>query len=180
MNLPNARTADILVQSLNGETLIYDLNIDKSYCLNSTSAVVFAACNGKTTLEQLKSRHDLPDEIIFLALDGLRRNNLLKDEYVSPFAAMSRRELIRKAGLTSMIAIPIVSSLIAPAAISAASSACNCSAAANTNRRLQNCPCVSNDDCCGVCLANGGNPICSAPTAAAQPNAAACCPPLVP
>jgi hypothetical protein len=180
MKLPNARTTDILVQSLNGETLIYDQKTNKSYCLNSTSAIVFAACNGETTLEQLKSQHDLPDEIVFLALDELKKNDLIKDEYFSPFAGMSRREMIRKAGLASMIALPIVSSLVAPAATSAASSVCGCGAAANSNARLQNCSCASNDDCCGVCQFNGGNPICSAPTAAAQPNAAACCPPLVP
>lgn len=180
MNLPNARTTDILVQSLNGETLIYDLKTNKSYCLNSTSAVIFAACNGETTLDRLKSEHDLPDEIVFLALDELKKNNLIKDDFISPFAGMSRREMIRKAGLTSMIALPVVSSLIAPSAISAASAGCTCGAAINTNSRLENCPCSSNNDCCGVCLFNGGNPICSAPTAGAQPTAAACCPPLVP
>lgn len=178
MNLPNARTTDVLVQSLNGETLIYDLATNKSYCLNSTSAIVFAACNGKTTIEHLKSQHDLPDEIIFLALDELKKNNLIEDEYVSPFAGMSRREMIRKAGLASMIALPVVLSLIAPSAITAASSSCGCGAAAGTDARLEGCPCGSNADCCGVCLFNGGNPICSAPTSAAQPTAAACCPPL--
>lgn len=179
MILPNTRTSDILVQSLNGETLIYDLKTNKSYCLNSTSAIVFAACGGETTIESLKTQHDLPDEIIFLALDELKKNDLIEDEFVSPFAGMSRREMIRKAGLASMIALPVVLSLIAPSATSAASASCTCASASNGNDRLEGCVCASNNDCCGVCLFNGGNPICSAPTAGAQPTAAACCPPLV-
>lgn len=180
MKLPNARTNDILIQSLNDETLIYDLTTDKSYCLNSTSKIIFAACNGKTTLEQLKLQHDVPEEIIFLALDDLRKNNLLAEDYSSPFAGMTRREVIRRVGLASMITLPIISSLTVPSALSAASLNCTCSAGLNTNARIAGCQCVSNNDCCGVCLFNGGNPICSPPTPAAQPTAAACCPALVP
>lgn len=180
MNLPKARTNDVLIQSLNDETLIYDLTTDKSYCLNSTSGTVFAACNGKMTFEQFKAQHNLPDEIVFLALDEFRKNNLLEEDYSSPFAGMSRREVIRRVGFASMIALPVISSLTVPSAVSAASLSCTCGAVLNTNARIAGCQCVSNNDCCGVCLFNGGSPICSAPTSGAQPTAAACCPPLVP
>ena len=121
MNLPKVRR-NLLVQDLNDETLIYDLTNNKSYCLNSTAKIVFNACNGKTAFDDLKIQTNLPDEIIYLSLDELKSNDLVETNYVSPFSGMNRREVIRKVGLASMIALPVISSLIAPNAASAASS----------------------------------------------------------
>jgi hypothetical protein len=118
MKLPKIRR-DLLVQDLNDEVLIYDTNIDKSYCLNSTAKTVFNACNGKNTLEDLKQ--DLPEDIIFLSLDELKKNNLIQDDYVSPFVGIDRREVIKKVGFATMAALPIIISLTAPKAIQAAS-----------------------------------------------------------
>jgi len=40
-NNPTARKTDIIVQELNDEVLIYDLQIDKAYCLNETLNALF-------------------------------------------------------------------------------------------------------------------------------------------
>lgn len=124
MQLPSARNENILVQELKNEILIYDLLTNKACCLNETSAKVFNACGNAETFESLKKNHRFTDDLIHLSLDELKKNNLLKDEYASVFAGMSRREVIRKVGLASMIALPVVSGLVAPVAANATSGGC--------------------------------------------------------
>ena len=120
--LPKARTTDIVVQDLGKEILLYDLITHKAFNLNETSSVVYQACNGRTSFEELKSKYKFTDDSIYLALDDFRKNNLIEDgDFVSPFAGMSRREAIRKVGLASMTALPVISSLAAPTAAMAQS-----------------------------------------------------------
>lgn len=126
MKLPTSKTANIVVQEAGKELLIYDLLTNQAFCLNETSALVFNGCNGKTTFEELKRQTKLTDNIIFLALDELKNHNLLIGQYHSPFAGMSRREAVKKVGLSTMIALPIVMSIVAPAAANAASGTCAC------------------------------------------------------
>lgn len=121
--LPMFRQSGIVIQEAGNELLIYDLTVNKVYCLNETSKIIYEACDGKTTFDELKSKHKYSDEIIYLALDELKKNNFLQEIYVSPFAGMNRREVIRKAGLASMIVLPIITGLIAPSANRAASGA---------------------------------------------------------
>jgi hypothetical protein len=120
--LPSAKTENIVVQNLENELLIYDLEINKAFCLNETSALVYQACDGKTDLTDFKNKHDFPDEIIFLTLDSLKKEKLLEDDFVSPLKGMKRREVIRLIGKTSLIALPVIASLIAPTAVQAAAS----------------------------------------------------------
>ena len=121
--LPLARTVDIVVQDVGKEVLIYDLNANKAYALNETSTIVYQTCDGKTSFDQLKRWSKLTDDLIFLALNQLEESNLVGNDKssVSPFAGMSRREIIRKVGFASMVALPIISSLIVPTAAQCAS-----------------------------------------------------------
>jgi hypothetical protein len=119
--LPLARTANIVVQELGNEVLIYDLKTHKAFNLNETSSIVYKACNGSASFEELKSKYKFTDDIIFLALDELKKQNLIAEDYDSPFAGISRREVIRKVGLASMIALPAIASLVAPTAAGAQS-----------------------------------------------------------
>jgi hypothetical protein len=123
MRLPKSRTDNIVVQNLPAEVLIYDLTTNQAFCLNKTSMLVFNACNGETTVSDLKSAAGLSGEMIYLALDELQRANLIEkdDDYSSPFEGMTRREVIRKVGLSSLIALPVISSLVAPTAAQAQS-----------------------------------------------------------
>jgi len=115
--LPRSRTENIIVQNLDKEILIYDLNTNKAFCLNETSAIVYQACDGKTTIESLKSRHrKLTDEIILLAIDELQKENLLSEKV----EGLSRRALLTKAAYAA-VALPLITSLIAPLAVHAAS-----------------------------------------------------------
>ena len=119
--LPKARTSEIVEQELGKELLIYDLTTDKAYCLNETSAKIFNACDGKTMFDDLKRRYNFTDDLIHLALAELERNNLLKDYKSDYFAGLSRREIIKRVGLASLIVLPLIIGSAAPLAVHAAS-----------------------------------------------------------
>lgn len=119
--LPTARNNDVVIQEANNEMLVYDLLTNKAYCLNETSAKVFHACGNNESFEDLKREHNFADDLIYLSLDELKKSNLLAGEYNSPFANMNRREVIRKVGLGCAVALPVISSLIAPQSLSAQS-----------------------------------------------------------
>lgn len=112
--LPLAKTENIVIQTAGDDFLIYHLVTEKAFCLNQTSALVFNACDGKTSLDELKEKHQFTEDLILLALDELKRGGLIADDYVSPLKGMKRREVIKKVGLASMIALPVIVSLIAP------------------------------------------------------------------
>jgi hypothetical protein len=121
--LPTAQTANIVVQEMNGEILIYDLSTNKVFCLNETSAQIYRSCDGKTTFAELKEKFNFDEDFIFLALDELKRLNLLQQtqNYRSSLAGMSRREAVKKVGLGTLLALPVITSLVAPQAIQAQS-----------------------------------------------------------
>ncbi len=123
MKLPQIRNQNIVIQEIGGEIMIYDLEINKAYCLNETSAIVYQNCDGKTDFADLNGKYNFPNEIIYLALDQLQKENLLEKnaEFLSPFNGLSRREVVKKVGLGSMIALPVIASVVAPSAINAAS-----------------------------------------------------------
>ena len=155
-NNPTTRKTDIIVQEMNDEVLIYDLQIDKAYCLNETSATVYQLCDGSNSVADIKQaiggklKKPVGEDLIWLALDQLKENNLLEksNELEINFNGMSRREVIRKAGFASMIALPIISSLIAPTTANAASAAVSCSAASG---RPNGCTCNGVNDCASGC-----------------------------
>lgn len=123
MKLPKLRTENLIEQNLKNETLIYDLNTNQAFNLNETSTLVYQACSREMTFAELKNKYQFSDDFIYLALDELKRRNLLMPEssYISPFAGISRREVIRQVGLASMIALPLIIGITAPSAAHAAS-----------------------------------------------------------
>jgi len=126
---PKSRKENLVVQELDGEVLIYDLQTDKAFCLNITSALIWQACDGTRNVAEIsrwvgeKLNTANSEDLVWLALDQLKKEKLIEnDEDISNyFEGVSRREVIKKIGLSSMIALPIVSSLVAPMAASAAS-----------------------------------------------------------
>lgn len=125
-NLPLARHQDVVVQEFDKEILVYDLRTHKIHSLNETSAIVYRHCDGETTFAELTRRHKFTDDLIHLALDQLKEVNLIEtgNPIVSPFTGMNRREAIRRVGLATMIALPVISSLVAPTAAAAQSAVC--------------------------------------------------------
>ena len=176
-NLPLARMNDLVVQDFDTEVLIYDLTTNKAYHLNEILSIIYQACDGNTSFANLKVKHKFTDDLIFLALDELNRENLLEQNqpYQSPWAGLSRREVIRKIGLASIIALPAISSVVAPAAAHGASlgalfAACASPADCASNFCTQGPPrcCVPGtfgirgaNVCCDGTLANCNSQCCS-------------------
>ena len=137
---PKSRKENLVIQELDGEVLIYDLEKNKAFCLNETSALVWQSCDGSRTIAEIsdavgKQLHSqINEDVVWLALDQLSKESLVEKqpELNSKFKGLSRREVIRKVGLGTMIALPIVTSLVAPLAVHAnsaciAGGACTCS-----------------------------------------------------
>lgn len=154
MQLPTARTTEIIEQDLDNELLIYDLRIDKAYTLNETSTKVYLACDGRQTFEDLKRQHKYTDDLIHLALQELNANKLLENyAAANHFAGLSRREVIRKVGLATIISLPVIASITAPKAIHAASNQ-------QANDFCEEVECPYAQDAChfdGVCDPNTGD-----------------------
>lgn len=164
---PKTRQDNVVIQELGQEILIYDLNDNKAFCLNETSAMIWQLCDGNRTVSQIaesvgrKLNQPANAEIVWLALDQLKKENLVsvsEDDFKNS-SDVSRREMIKKAGLTSMIALPVVSSLVAPKAINASSHLCDSTSAACTapTGRPNDCCCQNGPQCqSGNCVGIGG------------------------
>lgn len=128
---PIARTNGLVVQEVPDEVLVYDLDSNKAHCLNQTAALVWKACDGKTSIPDiahsigLQTGSKVSDDLVWLAIDQLNENSLLEAQATAKFAGQSRREALKKIGMASMIALPIIASLAAPKSVMAATS-CQC------------------------------------------------------
>ncbi|MEP6820478.1 MAG: PqqD family protein [bacterium] len=126
--LPKARQERLIVKELPDEVLVYDLERDKAHCLNNTAALVWKSCDGKRTVRRLRELVEenagapVPEEMIWLALDQLEEFKLLDEAPLKPvrFAGMTRRDMVRRVGLAA-ITLPVILSIVAPAAAQAAS-----------------------------------------------------------
>jgi len=126
---PTARKDNIVVQEFDNELLIYDLRANKALCLNPTSAKVWSKCNGLKSIKRIReelereTRSVVTDELVWLALDQLKKQNLIQEEKEIPssFEGLSRREVIRRIGIGSMVALPVIIAMIAPLPAYAAS-----------------------------------------------------------
>ncbi len=133
-NKPRSRQSNLLVQECVKELLIYDLLINKAYCLNETSALVYQLSDGSKSVKEIsyqmsqKLQQVVSEDFVYLTLNELKKENLLTNgqEIEDKFAGMSRRQIIKRIGLASMVALPIISAVIAPTALRAASEVCNC------------------------------------------------------
>jgi hypothetical protein len=121
-NMPKARKSGLVVQDLNGETLIYDLDTHRALCLNQTSALVWQNCDGVKTVSDISSilaagsKNAASEDLIWLALDQLKKENLIEnsEELETKFEGMTRREAVRKVGMASLIALPVIAAITAP------------------------------------------------------------------
>jgi len=151
-SVPRARREGLIVQELPDELLVYDLARQKAHCLNRTAALIWNRCDGKTNVEQLvlllsnEINAPVGPEVVWMAFDQLSKAQLFQGKARTwPGASrISRRELIRRAGAAAAIALPIVSSVVIPEAVQAATC------------RPSNAACTSPAQCCSQ-LCNAGH-----------------------
>lgn len=153
--LPIARKKDLVVQESGGEILVYDLKVDKAFCLNRTSALVWLNCDGnKNALEiagilEREMGSPVTEDFVLFALSELNNENLLEDvsEIVNLFRGISRRQVIKKVGLSSLIALPVIASLTVPVAAQIASCQQNAPGCAAPGIFSPG-SCATSNDCC--------------------------------
>ena len=153
--MPLARTGDIVVLETEGETLVYDLRVSKAHCLNETTASIWKLCDGVRTTSDISKlighqhKTSVNCDFVQLALDQLGERDLLADTVVDPAPLTSRREMIKRISMASVIAAPIIASIVVPTSVHAAGS-CRC---VNPGACLVQTMCPSQVNCngSGIC-----------------------------
>jgi hypothetical protein len=173
---PIAKTDNLVIQELGNETLVYDLDSNKAYNLNETSSFVWQNCDGKKGIADLafalqkKANQPIKQEVVWFALNELKKEGLVSFETETPqeLTGLSRREVIKKIGLGSMIALPLITSLVAPTAAMAQSGSSgnpgevdSCDETAqgrDLNKTPNDGACKGNGNCCSnnCCATAGG------------------------
>lgn len=150
--VPQAREDDVVVQELPGEVLVYDLKTHKAHCLNETAAIVWKHCDGSTTIAELASivsqelSAAVDETFVWTAIDRLAKAGLLQSPVQRP-AGISRRAAMKWA-LATAAAVPLVTSITAPAAaqtVSCVPDSPGCLPNGNTNI------CTASSQCCSCC-----------------------------
>ncbi|MEK6302350.1 MAG: PqqD family protein [Acidobacteriota bacterium] len=124
---PEARKEGLIVHPISEEVLVYDLDRHKAHSLNKTAALVWNRCDGKTSVAELAQclgdelKAPVDQDVVWLALDQLAKARLLHEHTpMSQKPGLSRRELIKRIGVGGAMALPLITSIIAPTAAQAA------------------------------------------------------------
>ena len=110
--LPQRRSGRVIERTLDGETVVYDLDGDRITHLDAATGAVWQACDGRTDVKGVaaatgQTRAQVADALVRLDDAGLLASGL------------SRRQLLSRAGAVAW-AVPLIS-IAAPTAAMAAS-----------------------------------------------------------
>lgn len=120
--MPLARNSELVIQELQDEILVFDMKTSKAHCLNQTASTVWKYCDGKNTVSEIRrlmeihSGSKIPENLIWLAIDQLCERELFENRIEEKFAGQNRREVLKKIGMATIIALPLVASITAPTA----------------------------------------------------------------
>lgn len=127
--LPQLRTQNLVITELEEESLIYDLDVNKAFCLNETARLVMNQCDGTKSVDQalgiinrqLKTK--MSADMVWLVVSQLKDANFIEKDYEIPIQTnrVSRRKILNAAASLG-VALPIITSLIVPTALHAQSS----------------------------------------------------------
>jgi hypothetical protein len=155
IKLPRLRTHNLVVNELPNETLIYDLDTNKAFCFNETARLVMNQCDGTSSVDEALNiinrqlNAQMSADMIWLVVSQLKDSNFIEKDYEIPIETnrVSRRKILHAAASLG-IALPIITSLVAPKAVDAQSVSCVTSGTTCIfqNNSQSNC-CSSNDRC---------------------------------
>lgn len=155
--LPAARKANLIVQKLADELLIYDLDQHRAHCLNQSAALVWKYCDGKTraasVVERVRDELQLAldQDAVWLAVGQFHKRGLLESTPRPAYKPkVNRRALMLRLGAAAIIGVPLVRTIVAPQAAQAAT--CAPCVPPTTECCMAGCPCTMSAQCCsGVC-----------------------------
>jgi Coenzyme PQQ synthesis protein D (PqqD) len=120
---PVTRKADLTIEDLPAELVVYDRQRNRMHCLNRSTSFIWRLCDGHTTVEQIATRLpqvDLPADldIVRRALKALEQAHLLvgKPQFAES-GLPTRRQLAHRLGLAAGSAaalLPAIASATAP------------------------------------------------------------------
>lgn len=152
---PIARQHGLVIQELRDEVLVYDIESNKAHCLNASAAFVWRACDGTNSVMDIAREFEtngkgkVTEDFIWLAIDQSNESGLLKYSIAPRFQGRSRRHILKTIGLASVVAVPVIASLVAPrSAMASVNCACNNSAQCVN---LVGCPSSFNCNGNGIC-----------------------------
>jgi hypothetical protein len=166
MERPVARTRGLVVKAVGDEVLVYDLERHRAHGLNRVAAALWRACDGTRPevglATHLREAEGIPvtPELVRYGLGELARARLVSGQREA--AGLTRRELIRRLG-TAAVAVPVVTSIVAPTPAQAQSSPCPggsfeaCSIACQTAQGVCLLNCVPVGPVCDVSCQLGRN-----------------------
>jgi hypothetical protein len=146
--VPRARREGLIVQELVDETLVYDLRRHKAHCLNPSAALIWQHCDGTRSLKQVcqsvskQLKREVAAEEVTYGVEQLAKAGLIKQWEGVASKGMSRREVIKRMGVAAAAGLPVVTSIVSPSAVQAATC------------RRPGAGCMTGPQCCsGVCNA---------------------------
>jgi Coenzyme PQQ synthesis protein D (PqqD) len=136
--MPKAKTAHLIVNVIDDETLVYDMGRHAATCLNEFAAKVWRRCDGATSVADIADALGEDERAVWLALHRLNKSKLLVDEIALPPDMRSGKTRREVAGRLGLGAAAFVTSIVVPMPAQAAS-------------------CIPNE---GSCNPLGGTPCC--------------------
>ena len=129
---PLARKDGLVINELPEEIVIYDRESHKAHCLNKTAAMVWKRCDGRTTPARIAANlgkelnSPVSEDLVWYAIEQLEKDDLLEAKVTrpAPKTGLSRRELIRRLGVAAVVAVPLITTMVAPTPVEAAASGC--------------------------------------------------------
>lgn len=153
--LPRARSVRLVIHDLPGETLVYDLQNHKAFCLNETAGRIWKACDGASSTAGIARALGSPPQAVHHGLVQLARSGLLEERpsWLTEPGGLTRRAWLRTARKAAVALLPLVSTLaVATAAQAAGSCACN---GATTGKPCQGCVGCCGKNCTKRCIGTG-------------------------
>jgi hypothetical protein len=142
---PRARRKRLVVRTVAGEVLVYDLDSHRAHCLDTAMAFLWRACDGRTTLAGLargletELGEPVSDEVVSVGLHRLAKARLL-DAPVRLPSSPARREWLRQATILGIS----IASIAVPTLAEAATSISNADCARRPVANCGNQPCAQN------------------------------------
>jgi hypothetical protein len=161
---PKARDKRLVVQELENETLVYDLDTNRAFCLNEMATNVWRKCDGSRNKTDIagsikNADGEIGRQAVSYAIDLLDSNGLLEDSSSIEIPTATRRDAIKKLAIGGVALLPVISMIVAPQPAHAASCVANDGA------------CSASAQCCSNCCKNVGGGI-----NACKPGGGACLP----
>lgn len=108
------------------EIILYDDRTYKAHCLNNTAAAVWRLCDGNHSVADMakalvpgsESDPGAAESLVWAALKQLRKSGLLVNAMPSDsrLPSLSRRELVLRLGIATVLAVPTARSALVAAA----------------------------------------------------------------